>query len=201
MSFPGWQPRIRFRCVFTLARSNPKKRKQWRMSALTGIYMVIFILSARLCISFSVTEFYMWILYESKACDFFSLCLFFLLELWLSRIWAPSAGYSYPVDWWSLGIVAYEMRAGIRPFTIHSSTPLPEVRNILHTQPHYPSHWSESFVDLISKVSVLCIQTLFRFCSLYLFLSFCLFIHSLSWARAIAIPFLTGTAAEAQKDS
>uniref|UniRef100_A0A182T565 Protein kinase domain-containing protein n=1 Tax=Anopheles maculatus TaxID=74869 RepID=A0A182T565_9DIPT len=61
-------------------------------------------------------------------------------------------GYSYPVDWWSLGVVAYELRSGNRPFVVHSSTPLAEVKNILNTQPHYPRHWSDNFVDLLSKL-------------------------------------------------
>ncbi|XP_058444250.1 serine/threonine-protein kinase 32A [Malaya genurostris] len=62
------------------------------------------------------------------------------------------AGYSYPVDWWSLGIVAYEMRSGNRPFVVHSATPLVEVKNILNTQPHFPRHWSDNFIDLLSKL-------------------------------------------------
>ncbi|XP_016932320.1 serine/threonine-protein kinase 32B isoform X2 [Drosophila suzukii] len=62
------------------------------------------------------------------------------------------AGYSYPVDWWSLGVVAYEMRGNIRPFVVHSNTPLAEIKNILNTPVHYPRYWSSNFVDLLQKL-------------------------------------------------
>lgn len=45
------------------------------------------------------------------------------------------------------------MRAGIRPFIVHSSTPLEMVKTILNITPHYPRHWSDNFIDLIGKVS------------------------------------------------
>ncbi|KAH8369428.1 hypothetical protein KR009_010692, partial [Drosophila setifemur] len=62
------------------------------------------------------------------------------------------AGYSYPVDWWSLGVVAYEMRGNSRPFVVHSNTPLAEIKNILNTPVHYPRYWSSNFVDLLQKL-------------------------------------------------
>ncbi|XP_016993796.2 serine/threonine-protein kinase 32A isoform X1 [Drosophila takahashii] len=62
------------------------------------------------------------------------------------------AGYSYSVDWWSLGVVAYEMRGNIRPFVVHSNTPLEEIKNILNTPVHYPRYWSRNFVDLLQKL-------------------------------------------------
>ncbi|XP_032593613.1 serine/threonine-protein kinase 32A isoform X1 [Drosophila grimshawi] len=66
------------------------------------------------------------------------------------------AGYSYPVDWWSLGVVAYEMRSNNRPFVLHSHTPLVEIKNVLNTNVHYPHHWSHSFIDLLQKL--LCVH-------------------------------------------
>ncbi|XP_020798440.1 serine/threonine-protein kinase 32A [Drosophila serrata] len=62
------------------------------------------------------------------------------------------AGYSYPVDWWSLGVVAYEMRCNNRPFVVHSNTPLAEIKNILNTPVHYPRYWSSQFIDLLQKL-------------------------------------------------
>ncbi|GAB0094163.1 serine/threonine-protein kinase 32A [Sergentomyia squamirostris] len=64
------------------------------------------------------------------------------------------SGYTYPVDWWSLGVVAYEMRAGERPFVVHSNTPLDVVKEMLTSgnSPLYPPFWSDSFIDLVSRL-------------------------------------------------
>ncbi|XP_037949853.1 serine/threonine-protein kinase 32A [Teleopsis dalmanni] len=66
------------------------------------------------------------------------------------------AGYSFAVDWWSLGVVAYEMRAHTRPFIVHSNTTLVEVKHILNSNVHYPRYWSSDFIDLLTKL--LCVH-------------------------------------------
>lgn len=41
------------------------------------------------------------------------------------------AGYSYPVDWWSLGVTLYEVMSRCRPYDIHSGTTPREVRSMM----------------------------------------------------------------------
>ncbi|XP_052771939.1 serine/threonine-protein kinase 32B-like isoform X2 [Mya arenaria] len=43
------------------------------------------------------------------------------------------AGYSYPIDWWSVGICAYEMVRGSRPYDIHSNTTAHEAKMMFTT--------------------------------------------------------------------
>ncbi|KAK1346067.1 hypothetical protein QTO34_008536 [Cnephaeus nilssonii] len=61
-------------------------------------------------------------------------------------------GYSYPVDWWSLGITAYELLRGWRPYEIHSATPVTEILNMFQVERvHYSSTWCKGMVALLRK--------------------------------------------------
>ncbi|XP_025743168.1 serine/threonine-protein kinase 32B isoform X4 [Callorhinus ursinus] len=62
-------------------------------------------------------------------------------------------GYSYPVDWWSLGVTAYELLRGWRPYDIHSATPIDEILNMFKVERiHYSSTWCKGMVALLKKL-------------------------------------------------
>ncbi|XP_053145091.1 serine/threonine-protein kinase 32A isoform X1 [Hemicordylus capensis] len=62
-------------------------------------------------------------------------------------------GYSYAVDWWSLGITAYELLRGRRPYHIRSSTATTEIAHVFKTATvMYPAAWSKDMESLIKKL-------------------------------------------------
>ncbi|XP_065770717.1 serine/threonine-protein kinase 32B isoform X1 [Muntiacus reevesi] len=62
-------------------------------------------------------------------------------------------GYSYSVDWWSLGVTAYELLRGWRPYEIHSATPIDEILNMFKVERvHYSSTWCKGMVTLLKKL-------------------------------------------------
>uniref|UniRef100_A0A673ABL1 Serine/threonine kinase 32A n=1 Tax=Sphaeramia orbicularis TaxID=375764 RepID=A0A673ABL1_9TELE len=66
-------------------------------------------------------------------------------------------GYSFSVDWWSLGITAYELLRGQRPYVMRSSTPANEILQTFHkVHPSYPAAWSLEMKSLLRKL--LCID-------------------------------------------
>lgn len=62
-------------------------------------------------------------------------------------------GYSYPVDWWSLGVCAFEMLKGRRPYEIHATTTPQEVKLLFTTcRPHTSSSWDENIKDFLRQL-------------------------------------------------
>ncbi|XP_070541253.1 serine/threonine-protein kinase 32B-like [Ptychodera flava] len=64
-----------------------------------------------------------------------------------------NSGYSFPVDWWSTGVCAYEMIRGKRPYDIHSNTSISDVQHLFAvTNVYYPSSWDNGLVSLLRRL-------------------------------------------------
>ncbi|XP_032512264.1 cAMP-dependent protein kinase catalytic subunit alpha-like [Danaus plexippus] len=61
-----------------------------------------------------------------------------------------SKGYGMSVDWWSLGILLFEMSAGHPPF--YASDPMRIYEKIVAGKYRCPNHFSQELRDLISRV-------------------------------------------------
>ncbi|OVF09340.1 putative cAMP-dependent protein kinase catalytic subunit [Clavispora lusitaniae] len=61
-----------------------------------------------------------------------------------------SKPYNKSVDWWSLGVLIYEMLAGYTPF--YDSTPMKIYEKILSGKIHFPSLMHPDVVDLLSRL-------------------------------------------------
>lgn len=58
--------------------------------------------------------------------------------------------YDYPVDWWLLGCVIYDMMMGKPPFTGKSHKVIQD--KIIKSKPHYPMYFSQDAKDLLGKL-------------------------------------------------
>lgn len=62
-------------------------------------------------------------------------------------------GYAFAVDWWSLGICAYEMLRNKRPYEIYANTNLAEVRQIFSTKSVvYPNSCSSGMNSILRNL-------------------------------------------------
>uniref|UniRef100_A0A8C2FPF8 Protein kinase domain-containing protein n=1 Tax=Cyprinus carpio TaxID=7962 RepID=A0A8C2FPF8_CYPCA len=74
-------------------------------------------------------------------------------------------GYSFAVDWWSLGITAYELLRGQRPYIMRANTPTNEILQTFHkAHPCYTAAWSTGIKSLLQKL--LCVDAQKRISSL-----------------------------------
>lgn len=58
--------------------------------------------------------------------------------------------YNKSVDWWSLGVLIYEMLAGYTPF--YDTTPMKTYEKILSGKIHFPSFLHPDVIDLLSRL-------------------------------------------------
>jgi len=61
-----------------------------------------------------------------------------------------SKAYGKPVDWWSLGVLIYEMLAGYPPF--YDEEPFKLYEKILVGKVKYPTHFDPNAKDLVRKL-------------------------------------------------
>lgn len=64
-------------------------------------------------------------------------------------------GYGYAVDWWSLGVLAWETLAGNRPYAVHAATSHREALEILQDERQAPEQWSSLIRELLDRLLTL----------------------------------------------
>ncbi|XP_059163279.1 serine/threonine-protein kinase 32A-like [Physella acuta] len=62
-------------------------------------------------------------------------------------------GYSYPIDWWALGVTLFELLRKRRPFNIYADTSPQETLHIIYnSKVHYPSTVSDQMNDILRQL-------------------------------------------------
>ncbi|XP_064483785.1 ribosomal protein S6 kinase alpha-5-like isoform X2 [Ornithodoros turicata] len=67
-----------------------------------------------------------------------------------------STGHDFSVDWWSVGVLTYELLTGASPFTVEGerNNQAEISKRILRSQPPMPEHMSQDAKDFIQKLLV-----------------------------------------------
>lgn len=61
-----------------------------------------------------------------------------------------NSGHSKPVDWWTFGILSYEMHAGHAPFV--DDDPMNIYKKIINTKPKYPEGFDSKLKSMIKHL-------------------------------------------------
>jgi len=61
-----------------------------------------------------------------------------------------NSGHSKPVDWWTFGILAYEMHAGHAPFV--DDDPMNIYKKIINTKPKYPDGFDSKLKSMVKHL-------------------------------------------------
>uniref|UniRef100_A0A0N5AVM8 Ribosomal protein S6 kinase n=1 Tax=Syphacia muris TaxID=451379 RepID=A0A0N5AVM8_9BILA len=66
----------------------------------------------------------------------------------------PEEGYDETVDWWSLGVISFELLTGCSPFTVegHQNTSKDIARRILHKKVPFPKNFDPVALDFINRL-------------------------------------------------
>ncbi|XP_048507177.1 serine/threonine-protein kinase 32A [Athalia rosae] len=63
-------------------------------------------------------------------------------------------GYGFAIDWWSLGVLAWETLSGVRPYPLHAATSHREALAILQEERQPPVHWSPEIRELLDRLLI-----------------------------------------------
>lgn len=63
-------------------------------------------------------------------------------------------GYGFAIDWWSLGVLAWETLAGVRPYPLHAATSHREALAILQEDRQPLAHWSPGIRELLDRLLI-----------------------------------------------
>nr|KAG5714594.1 hypothetical protein BaRGS_007040 [Batillaria attramentaria] len=78
------------------------------------------------------------------------------IEYMAPEVVKGSSGHDYAVDWWSLGVLTYELLTGASPFTVdgEKNSQSEVSKRILKNNPPYPDSFSPEVKDLIQRLLI-----------------------------------------------